>query len=189
MLSLAGIGLGVVTFGVGAAMLSEVALAGIALAAFGAVGYTWISLGPKAVVGGLGSGLVGAFAAWVAMRLMMRWVALGSGILPVLTLEGTSAILGTSLIMSVLPAMGYLHFRQRFGPSFGKSFLYGLVLSGAGGIPILMALSGEISAVAREPLVPASFLLGVPILYALALESAHRVFRDRWSAVSLPEPQ
>ncbi len=175
-LSLGGIAVGVVIFGVGAAILSVVALVGIGLAAFGAISYTWLSLGRKLVFAGLGSALVGALIAWVAMRSMMRWVAMSSGLSPVLTLEGTSAILGTSLLMSVLPAMGYVHFRLRFKPTLEKSFLYGLLLSALGGIPLVLIVSNEISAIAREPVIPISFLLGVPILFAVALEAAHRIF-------------
>ncbi len=175
-LSLGGIALGVVIFGVGVAILSAVALVAIGLAAFGAISYTWLSLGRKLVFAGLGSALVGGLIAWVAMRSMMRWVALNSGLSPVLTLEGTSAILGTSLIMSILPAMGYVHFRLRFKPTLGRSLLYGLLLSAIGGIPLVLIVSGEISAIAREPAIPISFLLGVPILFAVALEAAHRIF-------------
>ncbi len=175
-LSLAGIAVGVVIFAVGAAILSVVAIAGIGLSAFGAIAYTWLSRGRERVLAGLTSALVGALVAWVAMRSMMRWVALDSGLSPVLTFEGTLAILGTSLLMSILPAMGYVHFRLRFSPTFGKSLLYGLMLSAIGGLPIVLIVSGEISAIARQPAIPISFLLGVPVLFAVVLEAAHRIF-------------
>jgi len=174
-LSLGGIVVGVAIFGIGATMLSEVALIGIGLGALGAIAYTWFSLGRESVFAGLGSALVGALVAWVAMRSMMRWVAQSSGLSPVLTLDGTSAILGTSLIMSVLPSMGYVHFRLRFRPTFGKSLLYGLMLTLVGGVPLVLLVSGEISAIAREPAIPISFLLGVPILFTVALEATHRI--------------
>lgn len=177
-LNLAGVALGLVAFGVGAAMLSVLALAGIVLAAACGVAFTWVSLGQRAVVRGVGSGLVGALVAWVAMRSMMRWVALSSGLSPVLTLEGTSAILATSVVMSMLPAMGYLYFRKRFGHSFTKGLWYGLLLSVVGGLPVLLLVSGEINAIAREPLIPTSFLLGVPVVYALTLEATHRALRN-----------
>lgn len=175
-LSLIGIVLGVVVFGVGAAMLSVVALFGIVLAAASAIAFTWVSLGRRSVFVGVASGLVGAVIAWVAMRSMMRWVALSSGRSPVLTIEGTSAILLTSVTMSMLPAMGYVHFRRRYGSSFGKGLLYGLILTAVGGLPVLLLLSGEISAIAREPLIPASFILAVPVVYALVLEASLRAF-------------
>lgn len=178
-LGLAGVALGLAVFGVGAAMLSVLALAGIVLAAACGVAFTWISLGRRAVVRGVGSGVVGALVAWIAMRAMMRWVALSSGLVPVLTLEGTSAILATSVVMSTLPAMGYLYFRKRFGHSLMKGLAYGLLLSVVGGLPILLLVSGEISSIAREPLIPTSFLLGVPVVYALTLEATHRALRNR----------
>ncbi len=184
-LSLGGIAVGVVIFGVGAAILSVVALVGIGLAAFGAISYTWLSLGRDRVLAGLGSALVGALIAWVAMRSMMRWVALSSGLSPVLTLEGTSAILGTSLLMSILPAMGYVHFRLRFKPALGRSLFYGLLLSAFGGIPLVLLVSGEISSIAREPVIPISFLLGVPIIFAVALEAAHRIFSSHSSPMGI----
>ncbi len=175
-LSLGSVIVGVAIFGVGAAILSVVALVGIGLAALGGISFTWLTLGRKQVFAGLGSALVGALIVWVAMRSMMRWVALSSGVSPVLTLEGTSAILGTSLLMSILPAMGYVHFRLRFKPTLGRSLFYGLLLSAMGGIPLVILVSGEISSIAREPAIPISFLLGVPIVFAAALEAAHRVF-------------
>ena len=175
LLGLMGIILGLVVFGVGALLLSEAALGGIALAVVGAIAYTWASVGRGPVVGGVVTGLVGAVFAWVAMRSMMRWVALSSGVSPVLTLEGTSAILLTSVVMSLLPAMGYVHFRRRFGRSFRKGLLYGVILALVGGIPVLVLLSGEIQSIAREPLIPASFILAVPVLYALVLEALHRL--------------
>jgi hypothetical protein len=170
---------GLVVFGVGAAFLSEVALAGIILAGFGAVAYTWFSLGTRAVIVGLGGAMVGGVIAWIGMRWMMRWVALSSGLPLTLTLEGTLAILGTSLIMSVPAAMGYAHFRGKFGSSFVKSLIYGVVISLVGGIPLLILLLGEISSTAREPVIPASFLLGVPLVYAPVLEATHRLLRNR----------
>lgn len=178
-LSLGGLVAGVVVFGVGAALLSEVALMGITLAGFGAVAYTWFSLGPRHVVAGLGGAVIGGVVAWIGMRSMMRWVALSSELPPTLTLEGTSAILGTSLIMSVLPAMGYVHFRLRFGPSFGKSLLYGVIISLIGGIPLLLLLLGEITSIAREPVIPTSFLVGIPIVYGPTLEATDRILRNR----------
>jgi len=168
---------GLVVFGVGAAMQSVFALAGISFAAIGAVAFTWVSLGKKAVAAGVGTGLVGALVAWVAMGSMMRWVALSSGLAPILTLEGTSAILGTSVMMSLIPAMGYLYFRRRFGPSFRMGLLYGVILSAAGGLPVVVLVSTEITGIASVPTIPISFLLGVPVLYALVLEAAHRALR------------
>jgi len=174
---LTAIAVGLVIFALGAAILSVVALAGIALAAGGAVAYTWFSLGRMAVFSGLASAFLAALAAWVLMRWMMRWVALSSGLVPLFTVEGTSAILGTSLLMSILPAMGYVHFRARYGPSLGKSLVYGVILSVGGGVPILLLVLSEVTGVAREPAVPVSFFLGVPVLFSLTLEGTHRFLR------------
>src|SRR5438105_3926274 len=71
MLSLVGVALGVAIFGIGAAMLSAVALAGIVIAAVCAASFTWFSLGKRAVLLGASSGLIGALVAWIAMRSMM----------------------------------------------------------------------------------------------------------------------
>ena len=169
-----------VVFGVGAVYLSDVALVGIAVGAASATAFTWVSLGKRAVYAGVVSGLVGAVVAWGAMRSMMRWVAVTSGRLPVLTLEGTSAILLTSIAMSVLPAMGYVHLRRRLGPPFSRGLVYGALLSVVGGVPMILLLSSEINAIARVPLIPVAFLLGVPVAYALALEATHRAFEGRW---------
>ena len=181
IISLGGIVIGLVIFAVGAAFLSAGALVGIGLSAFGAIAFTWVSNGQRRVLIGLSSGIVGAVVAWVAMRSMMRWVAVSSGLSPVLTLEGTSAILGTSLLMSILPGMGYVHFRSRYGPSFRTSIGYGVILSAVGGLPILLLVAAEISSIAREPIIPISFLLGVPVLFSIAVEGAHRLVLSHWS--------
>ena len=170
---------GVVVFGVAAAFLSALALLGIALAAFGAISFTWISLGGRLVLTGLICAAVGSTASWVAMRSMMRWVAVSSGLTPILTLEGTLSILGTSLLMSLLPGMGYVHFRRKYGPSFRTSLGYGIILTLAGGLPVIILVSSEISSIAREPIIPVSFLLGVPILFSLVLEGTHRFLATR----------
>ena len=179
LVALVGVVAGIIVFGVGAAFLSVVALGGIVFAAGSAMAFTWVSLGKRAVYMGVASGLAGALVAWVAMRSMMRWVALSSGLVPVLTFEGTSAILLTSVTLSILPAMGYVHLRNRFGPSLSKGLLYGLGLAAAGGVPVILSVLGEINSIARVPLIPYAFLLGVPVVYALTLEAAHRAFENR----------
>lgn len=179
-LSLLGVPLGIALIGVGVSgMMSEfagIAFLGIFIAGFSAAAYTWLSLGRKAVFSGTSAGLFGAVVAWVAMRSMMRLVALTSGISPVLTFEGTSFILITSVILSILPAMGYLHFTKRSGPSFGKGLLYGLILTSVGGLPVLLLETGEITSIASQPLIPAAFILAVPVLFALTLEASLRAF-------------
>ena len=174
-LGLVGVFLGIVIFAAGIALLNVFALAGIALSAGSAAYLTMLTGGRRMAVDGMMTGLVGAAVSWMAMRSMMRWVALSSGATPLLTFEGTANILLTSILLSVLPAMGYVHFRRRFGHSFQRSFLYGLLLAGAGGIPFVFALLGEINSIAKVPIIPVSFLLVVPVVFALTLEASHRV--------------
>lgn len=145
-----------------------------------AASYTWLSLGRKAVLRGIGIGIVGAVVAWVAMRSMMRLVALSSELSPVLTFEGTFFILFASVVLSILPAMGYVHFRNVYGPSFRKGLLYGLILMAVGGFPVLLLEEGEIVSIAHQPLIPVAFFLLVPVVYALALEASFRVFERRF---------
>ena len=171
-----GVAVGIAIFGVGAAMLSIWSLLGVMIAALSGVASVWISFGQRQVVQGVWACLIGSLVAWISMRLMMRWVAMSSSLSPTFTLEGTSAILGTSVMMGVLPAMGYVHFSKRFGHSLIMGMLYGLILSTIGGIPMILILSGEITTIAREPLIPICFLLTVPILYAFLLEVSHRTF-------------
>ncbi len=176
--------LGIVVFGIAAAFLSVLALAGIALSAFGAVSLTWISLGRRSVLIGLTSTAVGSIAVWIAMRSMMRWVAITSQLTPVLTLEGTLAILGTSLLMGLLPGMGYVHFRRKYGSSLRTSLGYGTILTIVGGLPVLVLVLTEISSIAREPVIPVFFLLGVPILFSLIIEGTHRLLAGRVSTAA-----
>ena len=183
-LAVVGIGTGVGIFVVGASLQSEVALVGIATAGAVAVAFTWTTIGPKAVWAGLVGALAGSVVAWVAMRSMMRWVALTSDISPVLTAGGSAAILASSVVLGLLPGMGYVHFRRRLGGSFPKAALFGAVLSLIGGVPLTVVLSGEISSIAREPAIPVAFLLIVPIVFALTLEASHR-----WLDARLPAPK
>ncbi|MBI3840442.1 MAG: hypothetical protein HY297_00550 [Thaumarchaeota archaeon] len=175
MTSLASTALGLGVFAVGAALMSVAALGGIALAAAGVVTYTWKSLGRTAVTVGIAGSVIGAVAAWVAMRSMMRWVAASSGIELTLTLGGTAAILGAAVLMSILPGMAYVHFRRRFGATLLKSLAFGAILSGLGGVPLVALLYGEIAGLARVPAIPIAFLLLVPVLFAATLDGAYRV--------------
>ncbi|MDE1853858.1 MAG: hypothetical protein KGI38_08965 [Thaumarchaeota archaeon] len=180
-LSLLGVPLGIALIGVGVTrtmseFAGEVVFLGIFIAGCSAVSYTWLSLGRKAVFSGIAAGLVGAVVAWVAMRTMMRLVALTSGISPVLTFGGTSFILIASVILSILPAMGYLRFTKQSEPSFRKGLLYGLILTSIGGLPVLLLETGEITSIASQPLIPVAFILAVPVLFALTLEASLRAF-------------
>ncbi len=178
-LNLLGIAAGLVVFAVGAVMLSGAALVGIVIAAGCSVWITWEVLGQKAVTRGIAGGLVGAALAWVAMRVMMRWVALSSARPVTLTIEGTSAILLTSMMLSILPAMGYLHFRNRLGSRYRFALSYGVILLALGGIPMVIILLEEIFSIARIPLIPATFLLAVPVTFALSMEAALRAMEGR----------
>ena len=176
-LSLAGVALGIAIFSIGAVMASVVALVGLVLAAGSAIGFTWVSLGRDWAVRGVTTGLIGALVAWVAMRSMMRWVALSSGRNLTLTFEGTLAILLTSVALSMIPAMGYIHVRRRYGGSVKFGLGYGLILATVGGAPMVLLLMDEITSIARVPMIPVAFLLLVLVAYALTLEASHRMFR------------
>ena len=183
-LSLFGVPLGIIMIGIGVSGVTgfsgELAFFGIFVSGTFAASYTWLSLGKRAVLRGIEIGIVGAVVGWVAMRSMMRWVALSSGLSPVLTFEGTFFILFASVVLSILPAMGYVHFRSVYGPSFRKGLLYGLILVAVGGIPVLLLEGSEIDSVAHQPLIPIFFFLLVPVVYALALEASFRVFERRF---------
>lgn len=193
-LGLTGIFAGLVLFALGAAgatngaaqmtgLLGAIAVAGIVLSGVSAAYFTLFSVGRAAVIVGVLSGVVGAVVAWIAMRTMMRLVAVFSGVGPTLTAGGTTAILLTSLMMSLLPAMGYVHFRRRFGGSFPNGLGYGLLLSVVGGVPVLLLELGEIGAIAKVPAVPVTFFLVVPVVFGLTLEASHR-FLPRLISVS-----
>ncbi len=173
-ISLAGILTGLVLFGLFAALANPLALLAVLVASGSAVTFTWSSLGRRAVIHGFVISVVGAILAGTVMRFMMRWVALSSGLSPRFTIEGTLAIFGTGTLLSLLPAIFFTHFRRRFGPSLKMGLLYGVLLSLAGGLPMFLLVISEI-AIAREPMIPFSAFLGLPILYSLVLEGTYRV--------------
>lgn len=177
-ISLAGILTGLVLFGISAAVASPLALLAVLMASGSAVAFTWSSLGRRTVVHGLVISVIGALIAGTVMRLMMRSVALTSGLSPRFTIEGTLAIFGTGTLLSLLPAIFFTHFRRRFGPSLKMGLLYGILLSLAGGLPMFLLLLSEIS-IAREPAIPFSAFLGLPILYSLVLEGTYRVLERK----------
>lgn len=171
---------GLVVFALGASMLSVWALAGIAVSAAASIAYVSRSAGGRAAVLGMATGGVGSAVAWVAARLMMRWVAVSSGLQTVLTPEGTGAILATSLLMGLLPAMGYVVFARRFGHGLGVALGYGVLLCLLGGVPLVAILLPEIGAIAHVPVIPVGFLLAIPVLFALVIELAGRGLERLW---------
>ena len=176
--SLIGIGMGIVIFAVAASLMSVVALVGIVLSGVSSVSYTRVTLGSRAtIVAGL-SAAGGAIVAWLMMRLMMRLVALTSDRPVVLTFGGTSAILLSSFALGLLPAMGYVHFRKRYGATYRTGLMFGVLLAGLGGVPMLALVYDEIIAIAAVPAIPAAFLLSVPVVFALLLELSHRALKS-----------
>lgn len=182
-ISLAGILAGLVLFGLSAALANPLALLAVLMASGSAVAFTWSSLGRRVVIHGFVISVIGAMLAGTVMRLMMRWVALTSGLSPTFTIEGTLAIFGTGILLSLLPAIFFTHFRKRFGPSLKMGLSYGILLSLAGGLPMFLLVLSEIS-IAREPVIPLSAFLGLPILYSLVLEGAYRVLERNGAKIT-----
>ncbi|QQG49403.1 MAG: hypothetical protein HY247_03620 [archaeon] len=177
--------LGLTVFALGALALSIWALLGIAIASASATVFTFRAFGRRVLLAALVSSVFGAMVAWIAMRTMMRLVAVSSGISLTLTAGGTLAILGTALLMGILPGVGLVHFRARFGTSIWTSIAYGWVLSILGGVPMALLLSAEIIRIASDPAIPVAFLLEVPILFALTVDLSLRGL-GRWTRLGAP---
>ncbi len=65
--------------------------------------------------------------------------------------------------------------------------MYGIVLLAVGGVPMVFILLGEIVSIAKVPLIPAVFLLGVPVIFALSMEGTLRALeRPNKSTIAPP---
>lgn len=141
------------------------------------ISYSVLSIGGGRTLRGIVGALPGAVIVWSGLRMMMRTVAISSGLTPSFSFGGTFFIFLVSLIPSVFLGLGYLYFR-RFLPGGGlvKGSLYGVAIGFLLGLPIMWLAGSELS-LARDLTIPVVTFLGLPVIYGLTLDLSYRLLR------------
>lgn len=139
--------------------------------------YSVLSIGGGRTLRGIVGALPGAVIVGSGLRVMMRTVAISSGLTPSFSFGGTFFIFLVSLIPSIFLGLGYLYFR-RFLPGGGlaKGALYGVAIGFLLGLPMMWLAGSELS-LARDLTIPVIVFLGLPVVYGLSLALSYRLLR------------
>lgn len=154
-----------------------IALGGLATVFASGISYSVLSIGGGRTVRGVVGAFPGALIVGSGLRVMMRGVAVSSGLTPSFSFGGTFFIFLVSFIPSLFLGLGYLYFR-RFLPGGGlvKGSLYGVAIGFLLGLPIMWLAGSELS-LARDLTVPVVTFLGLPVIYGLTLDLSYRLLR------------
>lgn len=154
-----------------------IALGGLATVFASGMSYSVLSIGGGRTLRGIVGALPGAVVVGSGLRVMMRTVAVSSGLTPSFSFGGTFFIFSVSLIPSMFLGMGYLYFR-RFLPGGGlvKGALYGVAIGFLLGLPIMWLAGSELS-LARDLTIPVITFMGLPVIYGLTLDICYRLLR------------